>query len=154
LEDECPLKVNDWGLVRYHNALIQKLRSLVNGRLEKTPTSEVWREMAEFHHETERLKTSAHKSHQHLSDYHPITRDLVLESMIGLGSGDYQMTSCTDMVKSMMRRTHPAIKKMMLIMMVNRTTMRSQMLMKKRMKAGQQLAAGRITIKSLTKKQT
>jgi hypothetical protein len=101
-----------------------------------------------------RLKTSVHKSHQHLSDYYPITRDVVLESVIGLGSGDYQMTSCTDMVKSTMRRTHPAIKKVMLMMMVNRTTMRLQMLMKKRMKAGQQLAARRITKKSLTKKKT
>lgn len=70
----------------------------------------------------------------------------MLKSVIGLGSGDYYMTSCTDMAKSMTRRAHPVIKNMMLMVMVNRTTMRTQTPMKKRMKAGQQLIAGRITI--------
>jgi hypothetical protein len=49
MDDDNPLKLDDWGFVRYHNSLIQKCKTLVNGRLEENLTSEVWREVAEFH---------------------------------------------------------------------------------------------------------
>ncbi len=49
MDIDNPLKLDDWGYVKYHNSLIQKCKTLVNGRLEDNLTSEVWREVAEFH---------------------------------------------------------------------------------------------------------
>jgi len=49
LEDENPLKLDDYGIVWYHNAFIQKVKTVVNGRLEDNPTAKLWREVAEFH---------------------------------------------------------------------------------------------------------
>jgi hypothetical protein len=49
LEVENPLKLNDWCFVRYHNVLIQKSITLVNGRLESNPTTVVWMEVADFY---------------------------------------------------------------------------------------------------------
>jgi hypothetical protein len=49
VDDDNPLKLDDWGFVRYHNSLIQKCKTLVNGRLEDNPMPKVWREVAEFH---------------------------------------------------------------------------------------------------------
>jgi hypothetical protein len=41
MDDYNPLKLDNLGFVRYHNSLIQKYNTLVNGRLENNPTSEV-----------------------------------------------------------------------------------------------------------------
>jgi hypothetical protein len=49
LEDENPLKLDDYGFFRYHRSQIRKLKTLVNGRLEDNPTAAVWRETADFH---------------------------------------------------------------------------------------------------------
>ncbi len=49
LEDENPLKLDDHGFVRYHESQIRKLKTVVNGRLEDSPTAAVWRETAELH---------------------------------------------------------------------------------------------------------
>jgi hypothetical protein len=39
MDDDNPLKLDKWGYVRYHNSLIQKCKTLVNGRLEDYLTS-------------------------------------------------------------------------------------------------------------------
>ncbi len=46
---EDALKLDDHGFVRYHGSQIRKLKIVVNGRLEDSPTAAVWRETAEFH---------------------------------------------------------------------------------------------------------
>jgi len=48
-KDENPVKLDDWGFVRYHHAWIQKLKSLVDGVLVDNPCASVWREIAEYH---------------------------------------------------------------------------------------------------------
>jgi hypothetical protein len=41
LEDENPLKLEGWGFAWYQRSLIQKLRIMVNGRLEDNPRVEL-----------------------------------------------------------------------------------------------------------------
>jgi hypothetical protein len=140
MDDDNPLKLDDWGCVGYHNSLIQKCKTLVNGRLEDKPTSEVWREVAEFHledGEAEDYYTRKSSKAQRLSGMHKRLCDGVSDWARKWALPDNLMHRYGK------KRTMQPVRK---------TVMTIPRAMKKTV--SQQLAVGGIIIKCLTKRPT